>query len=420
MTGILGGQLPLVMRPLFIQCILAAAAWGPQLLAILLFVLSHRSSANGDASDCETLVSIPTECRHFVWDHDGAENNKGIEVDWMPHFKRSGRALYNMSLKDATFYQTGLVDMAHFGNALSPYWYARALAVFGGLAYKMVPVEGGDVQKDWYTSSYFLKYLPTDVPRRGCANLTRLKLACCQCHQSCLTNPHKHTFSWPFILDTIRLDTQMAFKKWSSFNNMQRPNLTENDVVIQDRCDDTTLLHHHLYGPIAFSFYASLKTINPHNIFIIRDPNLRHKMIKPQWSSTGKNPPFYPCRVIHEALCNHLTYLVPNATIHSIGHKDISEDWAFTMYAPVLFKSVSTFTLWSGLASDGLVYSTPLFPDDYQARQAIKPVNLTPHFGLRWHWVMSLALVQTEAARLSPPKLTLEHVDRIIAWLMHN
>lgn len=125
-------------------------------------------------------------------------------------------------------------------------------------------------------------------------------------------------------------------------------------------------------------------------MFIIRDQNLRDQNL---YSFGGPGYPsqvFYPCRIFHEALCNYIIKLVPKAIIHSVGHDNISEDFARMMYAPTLFKGVSTFSFWAAYSSFGEVYTTPF--------GAGLPYDVPPHLpsvdmGPQFHWVNSPVMV---------------------------
>lgn len=169
---------------------------------------------------------------------------------------------------------------------------------------------------------------------------------------------------------------------------------------LQERCDEFTLLLNGHYGPPAFRFYNNISSYPVRNIYVLRDPNIRP-------GTTQRGPflhkPFYPCRVMHEALCTYLTVLAPDAVIHSVGHKDISLDFARVLYAPILFKGMSTFTFWGGLANRGVVYSTGRIRD----------------FGPDWHWSSVPIMNAAAVSKMAGPKVKAAQVDRILAWLMN-
>lgn len=375
-------------------------------LAILLLI--KCTGGFPDKMACTPLTAIPRECQHLLLNDDDAQ----CRHNWMLRINLTGGSLYNISIQEGTMFQTGLIDYPHYGNALSPYWFGRAIARFAGLAYEMLPGFDPHGVKDWFHSSSFLRYLPTKVAKPQCPDLVALKEACNECHCRCLTYPLSATSVWPRILNIIKVDMQVAFEKWANASNATIPKFDKGDVVIQDRCDDSTLLQHSAYGPPGFSFYQGIAKQNPKNIYIIRDPNLKGDM------PAHRNRPFYPCRAMHEVLCCYLAAEVPTATIHSIGHQNIDDDWARVLLAPILYKGTSTFTVWAGLASSGVVFSPPLFPAEYYAEQA--PSNVTPDFGQNWHWVNVSILNATEAKKIGPPKLTYNQIDRVISWLMHN
>lgn len=173
---------------------------------------------------------------------------------------------------------------------------------------------------------------------------------------------------------------------------------------MQDRCDEMTLLYNYHYGPPAFRFYSNIlkHAVNVTHIHIIRSPNMEGSRLQPYVAK-----PHYPCRVIHEALCNYLALTIPGATIYSGGYRDSSHDFAHMLFAPVVYRSVSSMSYWAGLANTG---------DTYSAMPGSG--NETSQFwGTRWHMIYVPILAQSN--KDLPSGLHAKDVDRILTWLVN-
>lgn len=177
-------------------------------------------------------------------------------------------------------------------------------------------------------------------------------------------------------------------------------------VCLQDRCDEWTLLNNVAYGPPAFRYYASMVKLNVKHVHIIRGTNMgkRHQI------APYINKPFYPCIAMHAALCSYLTVLLPNATIYSGGHKDVSHDFAHMLFAPVVFRGFSTMSYWAGLANPGEIYS--IVPGAQN--------ETTGFWGHRWHMINVPLLDRKVANTMGQPGILPQHVGRIVSWLMDS
>lgn len=115
---------------------------------------------------------------------------------------------------------------------------------------------------------------------------------------------------------------------------------------------------------------------------------------------------------MHEALCNFLAKIVPEATIRSGGYENVDADVASMLFAPILFTCPSTLATWISLASDGEVYTS--FD---KLRHATKH-SWPPFVGTTFHWVDAPILDQETWTAFPPPNLTAFDVDRILQWRM--
>lgn len=106
---------------------------------------------------CTPLTALPHACRYLPY---GKEVDDPVQKALIKNAAYVGGSLYNVSLADNTVYQTGLMDSGQFGNALSPYWFGRALAKLAGMDYQMLWSSSASSNKDWFKSPYFLRCAP--------------------------------------------------------------------------------------------------------------------------------------------------------------------------------------------------------------------------------------------------------------------
>lgn len=100
------------------------------------------------------MTALPESCAHLHFSIDKDGMYKDVLVR---HYADVGGVYYNLSLADMTVFQTGLMDGEHFGNALSPYWLARALAKHSGMDYQMRESKPTAQNQGWYKSKYWLR-----------------------------------------------------------------------------------------------------------------------------------------------------------------------------------------------------------------------------------------------------------------------
>jgi hypothetical protein len=232
----------------------------------------------------------------------------------------------------------GLYSSSRWGNALSPYWMARALA-------RMLNVDfttGGFAHASW------MRHLPTFVPRdpNGKPRYKDFARLC----EACRVQPdnwgYAHrcaTFFVRFIFGDIVRDTRAAMLAHVREGRDRMPDILPGDVVINDRCAQDAFLSHTEYGPIAFSFYEAM----PQNATRILVCNAHEHLAFP------------PCRRKMDSFLAWLRRRYPRAEVVE-KTEGIFESFARLVFSPIVFNSASTWTLWSVLANNGTVHSTPL------------------------------------------------------------
>ncbi|KAF6254758.1 hypothetical protein COO60DRAFT_1462514 [Scenedesmus sp. NREL 46B-D3] len=308
---------------------------------------------------------------------------QGIPDDWVPECWSATYAQISFG-GDRTLYFTPYTSR-RWGNALSPYWQARALALIAGQGFDAyLGFEGG-----------WMQHLPKRRPPTTCPELDRFKLACEQCDSDSWMYAHRCHGAWLQIRPTIMNDTHSAVQTWLQARQQQRqpPVFNPGDVVIQSRCSEDTLLSHAEFGPVAFSFYRSINATATQAIYIVAEP--------------GKQLP--ACAAIRAAKVKHLAARYPNAKVQVVGGR-LEEDFLRLMFAPLLFKDAqSSFGLWAALANRGRVFSVPMLP--------LYTNNTTPDLGGDWQWVHAPVLYPSVAAAAG---INIGDTEAIINWLQEH
>ncbi|KAF8072825.1 hypothetical protein HT031_000485 [Scenedesmus sp. PABB004] len=302
----------------------------------------------------------------------------GIPDDWMPECWEATYARIQFG-GDRTLYHTPFTSR-RWGNALSPYWQARALAVVAGQGFNAF---GG------FSGASWLAYLPKKLPPTTCPQPDRFRQACDMCDDS-WAYAHRCSGAWTGIRPTIIADTHAAMTAWAAASGARLPTFSDRDVVIQSRCSTDTVLSHPEYGPAAFSFYAAVPT-DAASILVVADPRDALPL----------------CAAIRAAKVAWLRARHPGARVAVVGGT-LSQDWARLVLAPRLFKDAqSSLGLWAALANKGEVWSVPMLPEFTRNRT-------TPDLGPRWHWVHAPVLLPhvAEAAGIER-----EDTAAIVRWL---
>jgi len=161
----------------------------------------------------------------------------------------------------------------------------------------------------------------------------------------------------------------------------------KDDVVIYFRCADDIILRHDEYGAPAFSCYQNIPKTSK-RIFIIGDQPIIHSV------------PI--CLSVQKAFIRYIQNLNSNFRIFVTHGNTQSQDYASLVFAPTLFLGPSSFGLAAGMANNGTVYSTPLYPswtfENPHWKFCFNTPVLFPHIG-------------------KENNLSLDRPDEIIRWL---
>lgn len=242
------------------------------------------------------------------------------------------------AIADGTLYAQVFGASDRWGNALSPYWQMRGMALLGGLDF----VNPSGPMAEW------MAHLPQRVPRPGAPpRPSEFDGACASCsrHPGDWMFTHRCVGAIPHVAPHIVRDTRAALGRWAEDQGVALPRFYRGDVVLYDRCAGDTVLSHDEYGPPAFSFYDAIP-MDARRILVVGD------------ASYQRTVPV--CRALNASLHAHLRRIRPAASIeYQSGSR--FEDFARLTLAPVLIRHPSSFSLWAALANNGTVVSPPLF-----------------------------------------------------------
>ena len=304
-----------------------------------------------------------------------------VPVDWFPECWVAAFARISIG-GDQTIYWTPSTS-SRWGNALSPYWQARALAHLAGYGFDAYV----GFEQSW------LVHLPKKLAPSSCPDVAQFTAACNSCDGESYEYAHRCNGAWVYIRPLIQQDTLAAFTAWAKAEQHSLPVFSPQDVAIQIRCAKDTILEHPEYGPVAFSFYKHIKPTTS-TIYVVTDKAVTYPV----------------CIRLLDALHSFLESTYPSIPIKFVGGTR-EEDFARLLFAPTLFKdSQSSFGLWAGLANKGEVYSVPMLPE-FTNNQT------TPDLGPTWHWVQAPVLYPAVGAAAG---LTADDHAGIIQWLVSH
>lgn len=250
----------------------------------------------------------------------------------------------------------------HTGNRLSAYWNARAMAYFAGALFLAGPRMLHIYNESW------LRHLPFHVQDPDCPDPAKYTAGCFGCAwgrgpYDAFQYPHTCEGAWTQFRERVQADTTAAIQHWIQDNGMIPNTFIEDDVVVQFRCAQDTLVHSE-YGHFAYSCYRKVVTSKTTRVFLLVDPN-------------SKSVPL--CKEMLSDLTMFIQHNYPNVTV---TRKDagLEEAFLFMMNAPILLRnSQSSFGLWAGFSGKNIVWSAPMIP--------YLTLNTTPPLGPGWNWL---------------------------------
>lgn len=216
-----------------------------------------------------------------------------------------------------------------YGNSMSPYWFGRIMAYYGGYDY---------INNQKYEPNDLIDLLPKFVAKDlRYMNSTEFNL---------LKGLSKYMYDWCHEIETDWLnfhnimihDIRHAVQTFASNNNIQLRTFNQSDVVVHVRCSYDTLFSHNLYGPFGFS-YLNLIPQNTTQIYVVG-----------MLDSTCK-------RVVYEPMVKFLSQTHPQAIVTHL-QDTVFKDFTALVYAPTLLASQSSFGLMGLFGNAGRVYYT--------------------------------------------------------------
>jgi hypothetical protein len=249
-----------------------------------------------------------------------------------------------VNIQDSTLTKAYTFYSTRWGNVLSPYWAARAMAELGGYQYAGAAFGEGT----------WMELLPTHADAPSSTRPARFVRAC-QCGES-FVYFHRCNFGWGEIFATIRTDTRMALSNYSTTRPIEERDAYEklfqpNDWLIYERC---CILCHSEHGFGGLRTYDSIPAQGEENFTIFT-------LTQNQIDEEG-NEGMGLCHRLHEEAMQSIRRRNPNVQIVALENAEMWVDYARIVYAPNLLvpSAGSSWTLWALLANDGNVVTVPM------------------------------------------------------------
>ena len=232
----------------------------------------------------------------------------------------------------------------NWGNSLSPYWAARAMAELGGYNFK-APVFG---EGTW------MEYLPTDVPARFPQKETFFQV-CKRCIEYLYFNKGECSEGWSHIVPAIREDTINALlvhskrvpkEEYDAIFKFFSPD-NPNDWLINNRC---CIFCHPEFAPGVLQTYDVIPTTGSFNVYI----------------TTGRDEdPFHFCHILIQESIDYIKRRNPSINVTILDKSSHYIDFARMVFAPnVLVANMgSSWALWSAILvnSNNVISHVPMY-----------------------------------------------------------
>jgi hypothetical protein len=240
----------------------------------------------------------------------------------------------DVSIMGPDLYRSSSFKSNNWGNLLSLYWAARAIAELGGYEF-----HGYKLGRETW-----MEYLPTHVAARK--PRPEVFQRACAC-------PHMQFFSrciygWSEIAQTILNDTRSAIYKYAEKRPQQERDkvfgVFESDSwVIYDRCQ---IFGHSLFGFTTLRAYDVIPSSGNFTIYAI---------------SGRREDPFNYTDDLHNERDKYLKSRNPNVNIVRLPREEQWVDFARLVFAPNLFiaSAGSSWALWAVLANSGNIVTVP-------------------------------------------------------------
>ena len=239
-------------------------------------------------------------------------------------FSRDGQTIYQAH----TYYST------RWGNVLSPYWAARAMAELGGFSY---------VGKTFGRGSW-MEHLPARAPAKP-PQLQKY-LRACKCAKFVYFHDCEH--GWAEIGATIAKDTRTAVRSYAATvpnKSLAQIPFTWNDTdwLIYERC---CILCHPGHGFVNIHAMDVLPKTGSYNVYTLTPRGIDQ--------SEGNGM----CGRLHALRDEYIKWRNPHVNLVTLQPSDLWVDYARIVFAPnfVIPSAGTSWGLWAFLANTGNVY----------------------------------------------------------------
>ncbi|KAL7484029.1 hypothetical protein ACHAW6_009680 [Cyclotella cf. meneghiniana] len=230
----------------------------------------------------------------------------------------------------------------NWGNVLSPYWAARAMAELGGYQYR------GNV----FGRGSWMEFLPTTAPARE-SRKDVFENVCRACTSYEFFHKGECSEGWSAIAPSVMQDTQRAIIEHSKQASDEEKNaifsfFNPSDWLIYNRC---VVFRHSEHSPGVLRTYAAIPTNGEFNVYIMMGRN---------------EDSFNLCNVLVNESIDYMKRRNPLINVTVLDKSSLFVDFGRLVFAPnVLVASMgSSWALWSAvLANSNNVVSLPMMPN---------------------------------------------------------
>lgn len=229
----------------------------------------------------------------------------------------------------------------NWGNSLSPYWAARAMAELGGYRYEGPAFGRGS----------WMEFLPTVAEARAPQKET-FDQVCSRCKAYIYFNKGECSEGWSHIAPAIREDTQNALLKHSKRAPQHEVDAIFNffgpdDWLINNRC---CIFAHIEFAPGVLQTYDVIPTEGSFNVYITKGRD---------------EDPFRFCSILIQESIDYIRQRNPLVNVTILDRSSLYVDFARLVFAPnVLVAGMgSSWSLWSAVLanSNNVVAHTQLY-----------------------------------------------------------
>ncbi|KAL3785673.1 hypothetical protein HJC23_008709 [Cyclotella cryptica] len=230
----------------------------------------------------------------------------------------------------------------NWGNVLSPYWAARAMAELGGYQYR----------GNTFGRGSWMEFLPTTALARA-SRKDVFENVCRTCTSYEFFHKGECSEGWSSIAPAVMEDTQRAILEHSKKSSEEEKNaifnfFNPNDWLIYNRC---VVFRHSEHSPGVLRTYDAIPTEGEFSVYVMMGRN---------------EDSFNLCNILVNESIEYMKRRNPSINVTILATSSLFVDFGRLVFAPnVLVASRgSSWALWSAvLANSNNVVSLPMLPN---------------------------------------------------------